>query len=307
MKIIVFHQPWPMGNYKYNTAIGNILGKDHDVYLLEQLNGRPATDEYIQQILDLDPDVAYFDMLDEETFKIIKRLKCKKILAYNTGGIYGHEKILDYKDELYTHVYTNSRLMKEKFHNLGVPVDNYEWFLNCLSEDEMIYDTKYAHDCVFLGMGFGRVSKPEYQLERDLFFSGFNGDIDFNLYGNGWPEYEFYRGILPPQDIGRLYSSAKSGFALIAKGQREIGMINNRYSEMGSCGIPIISYNYEDIDWYGAKEFINFVSTKQEAIDTVNDILSGNEKYKKQTEKLKEFTKNQHTVFFEKLFNLMEQ
>jgi len=305
MKILVFHQPWPMGNYKYNTAIASILSKDHEVYLLEQLNGRPTTQEYTEQILSLKPDVAYFDMLDAETFKIIEQLKCKKVLAYNTGGIYGYDEILEYKDKLYTHVYTNSLVMKHKFKKAGVPVENYEWFLNCLPEEEMQFDPKFNHDCVFLGMGFGRVSSPDYQLERDLYFSGFSGEIDFHLYGNGWPQYNFYRGVLPPNEIGKLYSSAKSGFALIAKGQREKGMINNRYSEMGSCGIPIVSYNYDTIDWFGAENYINFIYSKQEAIDTVKDILSGNEIYKLKSEKLKEFTQQQHKVFFEKLFTLI--
>ena len=82
MKIIVFHQPFPMGNYKYNTAIANNLSQNHDVYLLEQLNGREATEEYIEQIKSLEPDVVYFDMLDLETFKIIESLNCKKVLGY---------------------------------------------------------------------------------------------------------------------------------------------------------------------------------------------------------------------------------
>ena len=81
MKIIVFHQPYPMGNYKYNTAIAHNLSKHHEVYLLEQLNGQPATIEYIDQIKELEADVVYFDMLDLETFKIIEELKCKKVLG----------------------------------------------------------------------------------------------------------------------------------------------------------------------------------------------------------------------------------
>tara|TARA_Y100000592_G_scaffold77171_1_gene120968 strand:+ start:362 stop:1294 length:933 start_codon:yes stop_codon:yes gene_type:complete len=309
MKILVFHQPWPMGNYKYNTAIGNILGKTHEVYLLEQLNGREATDEYINQIIELDPDIAYFDMLDAETFKIIEKLKCKKILAYNTGGIVGYDEIFDYKDKWYTHVFTNSIEMKEKFLNNGTFADNYKWYLNCLPEEEMVYELQYEFPCVFLGMGFGRVTNDSYKLERDLFFTGFDDRISLQVFGNGWPQSNnyTYRGILPANDIGKLYSSSKSGFAIIAKGQRERGMINNRYSEMGSCGIPIISYNYEDIDWYGAEDYINFVTNKDEIVDIVRDInLGKDDKYKVKSENLQKFCKNQHKIFLEKLNNIME-
>ena len=258
MKIIVFHQPFPMGNYKYNTAIGNILSKDNEVYLLEQLNGRTASQDYIEQIKALNPDVVYFDMLDLETFKIIEELNCKKVLSYNTGGLVGYDKILDYKDKWYTHVFTNSVIMRDKFKKQGTPVEHYEWFLNCIPKEEMIYDEKYNHDCTFLGMGFTRVTGDEYSLERNTFFQGFS-NIDFKIYGNGWPQLPYCNGVLPENDIGKLYSSAKCGLAIIATKQREYGMINNRYSEMGSCGIPIISYNYDTIDWFGAEKYINFI------------------------------------------------
>ena len=39
MVVIVFHQPFPMGNYKLNEIIANHLSKDHEVYSLQQLNG----------------------------------------------------------------------------------------------------------------------------------------------------------------------------------------------------------------------------------------------------------------------------
>lgn len=305
MKIIVFHQPFPMGNYKYNTAIANNLSKNHDVYLLEQLNGREATEEYIEQIKSLEPDVVYFDMLDLETFKIIESLNCKKVLGYVTGGLVGWDEIFDYEGKWYTHVYTNSLSMADKFKSKGTPTQHFEWFLTCLSDDEIQYDHRYNHDCTFLGMGFTRLSSEDYRLERETFFNGFE-NIDFKIYGNGWPNFTYYNGVLPENDIGRLYSSAKSGLAIIAKGQREHGMINNRYSEMGSCGIPIICYNYPTIDWFGAEEYINFITSRQETIDTINDVINNQEKYKSNSIKLQKFTKKQHELFFEKLNYLIE-
>ena len=111
------------------------------------------------------------------------------------------------------------------------------------------------------------------------------------------PNFPYYNGVLSENDIGRLYSSAKSGLAIIAKGQREHGMINNRYSEMGSCGIPIICYNYPTIDWFGAEEYINFITSRQETMDTINDVINNQEKYKSNSIKLQKFTKKQHELF----------
>ena len=133
MKIIVFHQPFPMGNYKYNTAIASNLSKNHDVYLLEQLNGRPVTPEYIQQVKELEPDVVYFDMLDSETFKVIEELDCKKVLGYVTRGILNWDEIFDYHGKWYTHVFTNSLSMHGEFKKRGIPTEHFEWFLNSIS------------------------------------------------------------------------------------------------------------------------------------------------------------------------------
>ena len=47
-KILILHQPFPMGNYKLMPYIGNHLSNSkHEVFLLEQLNGKPINDEYI--------------------------------------------------------------------------------------------------------------------------------------------------------------------------------------------------------------------------------------------------------------------
>ena len=63
MKILVFHQPYPMGNYKLNEVIANHLSKKHEVYLLQQLNGVEPDSEYVQQVTELDADLIYFEML----------------------------------------------------------------------------------------------------------------------------------------------------------------------------------------------------------------------------------------------------
>ena len=72
MKILVFHQPYPMGNYKLNQVIAEYFqSNDHEVYILEQLNGRIATEDYIQQILDLDLDpflIKRFSYLNPKGF-----------------------------------------------------------------------------------------------------------------------------------------------------------------------------------------------------------------------------------------------
>ena len=81
MKIVVFHLPWPMGNYKLNEVLANKLQADgHEVYLLQQLNGHPYDEDYYQQIKSIDPDILYYEMLDKGTFDVVEKFNCKKIL-----------------------------------------------------------------------------------------------------------------------------------------------------------------------------------------------------------------------------------
>ena len=307
MKVLVFHQPWPMGNYKLNVSVADKLeSQGHEVYVLEQLNGRTASQEYVQQIIDMDFDLVYYEMLDHETFKIVEQLKCQRILLHASGGVLiEYDKILDYKGKWYDKIFTNSKIMYDKYKKAGIPTEYYHYYHSAIKEDEKVFDQKYNHDCVFLGMGFNRLTDPQYSLERDLYFH--DKDFDFNVYGNGWDGFKHWRGLLPPLDIGKLYTSAKSGIAIIAKGQREHGMINNRYTEMAICGIPIITYDYETIDWFGAEHYLNWVRSPIELKELVTDITTHPDKYKKNTDELQKFMLQKDKEFFERLNSLIKE
>jgi len=307
MKVLVFHQPFPMGNYKLNIAIADKLEQQgHEVYVLEQLNGRPASQEYIQQIIDLDLDLVYFEMLDHETFKIVEQLKCQRILLHASGGVLiEYDKILDYKGKWYDKILTSSKIMFEKFKKAGIPCEHYHYYHSAIKEEEKVFDQKYNHDCIFLGMGFNRLTDPQYKLERELYFH--EKKFDFNVYGNGWDGFTQWRGVLPPLDIGKLYSSAKSGIAIIAKGQRDHGMINNRYTEMAVCGIPIITYDYDTIDWYGAEKYLNFISSTSELDAIVDNIKHHPDDYIDTTNALQKFIIQKDKEFFEQLDILIKK
>ena len=307
MKVLVFHQPYPMGNYKLNIAVADKLEADgHEVYVLEQLNGRPASQEYIQQIIDADFDLVYYEMLDHETFKIIEQLKCQRILLHASGGVLiEYDKILDYKGKWYDKIFTGSTIMLEKFKKAGIPSKHYQYYHSAIKEDEKVFNQKYNHDCVFLGMGFNRLTDAQYNLERDMFFH--DQDFDFNVYGNGWDGFRHWRGLLPALDIGSLYTSAKSAVGIIAKGQREHGMINNRYTEMAICGVPIITYDYETIDWYGAEHYLNFVRYPDELKKCVDDIAAHPDKYRHKSDELQKFMEKKDKEFFEKLDLLIKE
>ena len=78
-------------------------------------------------------------------------------------------------------------------------------------------------------------------------------------------------------------------------------MINNRYTEIASCACPLISYNYDDIDWFGAEKFINFVSSKLQVETLIADIQTRPDEYKQRALDFQSFIRIKDTEFFQKL------
>jgi hypothetical protein len=308
MKIVIFHQPFPMGNYNLNHYIGNILQSNgHEVYLIEQLNGAEYTDEYVQQFIDLNPDVLYFEMLDEKTFEVVEKINCKKVLVMASKGILNKtEDIVDYYGKWYDGLLVNSKYIYDLVKKKTDLVEHFQYYLTPISDEESVYDSKYNYDCVFLGQGFHRLSQVEFQKERDAFFSQ-SYPFNYKVFGNGWPQISWYGGILPHGDIGKLYTSAKSGVSLIEVDQRPYGMINNRYSEMGSCGCPIITFDYDEIDWFGADKYMNIVDNYSDVVEVVNKCLNDDEDVINKSVELKKFMNNQHKTFMEKIDRLINE
>ena len=306
MKILIFHQPFPMGNYKLNEMVAiKLQSKGHEVYLLQQLNGAPASQEYIDSLKAENFDAVYYEMLDSETFKVVEQLTANRILLVASRGIFkDFYNILEFKGKYYDKVMTNSIDLYHTFKQNNVECELFNFYFIALADQEIVITDKYKYDNVFLGMGFGRLTDPAYAKEREIFFDS-TKQYNFGLFGNGWNGVSNYKGILPPEDIASLYSSAKSANAIIGSGQRSMGMINNRYTEIAFCKCPLISYPY-DIDWFGADKYINFVESANELNSVVLDIKNNPDKYLERTNEFYKFIVNQDSIFFEKLENLLK-
>ena len=315
-KILVFKQPFPCGNYKLNEEVAKRLKSEgHDVYLIQQLHGQESDEEYEQQLKELEPDIVYFEMLDANTFNLMERLfkNATKILCFTSGGILNKpEDILDKYGTWYDAIMTNSIKFKDMFKAKRIPTQYFEFYHSVIYEDEDAHDANYMHDCVFLGMGFNRLTSPDYTLERNLFFNCKRSEVDFNIYGRGWGDkMDTYKGLLPPDDIGKLYYNSTTAVGIIAKGQRELGMINNRYTEIGMSLTSIISPKYGDFDWHGLDQHINFVASKSEFIETVQDEKHkwdyNYDIYMDDTHELQKFFITHDKIFFEKLNILIDE
>lgn len=307
MNVIVFHQPFPMGNYKINETIAkHFKSKGNTVYYVEQLNGVPATDEYIDAIRELKPDMVYYEMLDRETFKVIEQLNCEKILSYTSKGILKDEcELVQFKNKWFTKINTNSEVIGDYLKSEGISVSTYKYCWSAITQNELVFNNKYNHDCTFLGMGFARLTDKNYSIEYNMFYSGFDRTIDFKIYGNGWPNVPYYNGVLPESDIGSLYYSSKSSVSQIGLDQRNKGRINNRYTEIMFCECPLLTYKYPTIDWGEAKDYIVYVDSKQDMYNKILDIKTNPDKYKKNTLFLKTFILEQDKLFFEKFDNFL--
>ena len=63
--------------------------------------------------------------------------------------------------------------------------------------------------------------------------------------------------------------------------------------------------NYETIDWFGAEKYLNFVTSRQEAKQTIDNILNNPDVYKSKSQELKKFIVKKHNEFMDKLSHLM--
>lgn len=297
MKILVLHQPFPMGNYKLMPYIGHKLQEQgHEVVLAEQLNGSKWTYETLEVIQNQKFDAAYFEMLDNETFQLMEESGIqRKILCYASKGIFDtFEKIVEFKDRYFTGVLCNSKKMCEVFSNSSIPNEFFEYYPAPLFDSEISFDSKYNFKYTYLGGGFHRLVRPEYRLEHKIIYS----NPEVVKFGAGWSNVPNYRGVLPPLDIGKLYFSSEISLGTIEPAQREKGMVNNRFSEMMKSKTTIAALNYKNMNYYGGEEFITFVDSLEELME-----VSPLKDSKKDLQK--KFIENKEMDFFKLLNSLL--
>lgn len=263
MKILILHQPFPMGNYRLMPYIAYRLQvHGHETVLAEQLNGSAWTQSILDSINSQNFDAAYFEMLDRQTFELIENSNInKKVLCYASKGIFNtFEDILTYKGRYYSSILTNSKEMSQIFSDSNICNEFFEYYPAPILDHEIVEDSRYTLPIVYLGGGFQRLTKPEYTNESKVIYQ--NNKV--TKFGNGWNNVENYAGILPPDDIGKLYRSAKVSIGTVEPSQRAKGMINNRYSEMFKSGATVASMTYPELDFYGGEQFIQFVKSPQD-------------------------------------------
>jgi len=107
------------------------------------------------------------------------------------------------------------------------------------------FNRKYNHNIVYMGT---YPFKENYQY--DLLFEP---AIKYGLviYGNkGWKNSkysQFYKGMLPFEDINKLYSSAKIVLAMTKKEMMDLSMIPNRLYEALSCNAIVVAEYYPEL------------------------------------------------------------
>ena len=297
MKILILHQPFPMGNYRLMPYIGLKLQEEgHQVITTHQLNGAALTPEAVEIIKAHNFDVVYFEMLDKPSFELIEQSGIKKkVLCYASKGIFNNfEDILTYVDRYYTDVLTNSKEMSELFTANDIPNEFFEYYPAPLLEEEIVEHEWYKHPIVYLGGGFQRLTNPGYEKEAEVIYK----NTAVSIFGNGWPKTLNYKGVLPAGDIAKLYHSAEVSIGTIEPSQRSKGMVNNRYSEMFKAGATVASIEYPEIDFYGGEQFITFVNTPEE----LAQVKPLSEEQKKAQ---KEFIEEKEKNFFNSLNKLL--
>eukprot|EP00936_MAST-01D_sp_MAST-1D-sp1_P001060 g1060.t1 len=107
-------------------------------------------------------------------------------------------------------------------------------------------DARYAHNVTFVGAaGFSSKANLSWMLSEAAPFG-------LAIYGTGWdtvPEFApHWHGVLPKDDLARLYSSARFVLGVTMDAQREHGMINNRVFEALSCGATFVTEHFDALE-----------------------------------------------------------
>lgn len=313
MKVVILSQPFPQGNYRLNSYIANELKKrGFEVEVLPQLSSTkndPRIPQYREFIKSKKPDILYYEMLDWASFKAVEEIDLPKILCFTSKGVLDyHKEILDKSYLWYTGIFTNSKyfyeqeldsktLSKRKIH------DYFEYYPAPVYEDELIRDPKYSYDICFVGQENGRLNDPDfgyvfkYLLETE--------DFNVGIFGTGW-EGKNYKGLLPYNKIGSLYTSSKSAVNLIEKSQDSWGQINNRVSETFFCKCLPIFLNGRS---FSDDEFFKNTEKFTDLKNKFSHILTRKNSYLRTLDKISRsvLIRQEENTFFKRLVDLINQ
>lgn len=142
--------------------------------------------------------------------------------------------------------FTNSPSMRDALQERGKPAYMLPLFADVDFYRPMPPDPRYACDACYLGANF--LHKGASQV-RDYLVAAAEV-CNFRIYGCGWGRHPILRrywgGILPPDDVPALYSSAKIVINFNATLQGRTGMCNNRLFEAIACGAHVVN---DPIPW----------------------------------------------------------
>lgn len=177
-----------------------------------------------------------------------------------------------------------NKIKPTKFVMLAADLDNYK------IED---FNILQGLDVTYLG--FNHPNKSE-ALERLVLYEA--KEFGLSIYGAGWENHPFLKecskGILPINDIKKLYSNSKIVLGMTEERQRKSGMINNRVFEALSCGVCFISeYSSELERVFG--DGIFFVKNEGDTKNNISKILENYHNLASHRRKVIEMIANKHT------------
>lgn len=178
--------------------------------------------------------------------EVINAVRCKNsecIILFWNLSFYGFDEIIRFDVDGYL---TNSYKTLEYLSKIKPTI----FLMLAADPDEFAPGEvvpEYAHDVVYLGIN--HPNKSDKVLEMMLYEAT---RFDFALYGKGWGGHPalapFWMGLLPKDDITKLYSSAKVVIGTTEDRQRAAGMINNRAFEALSCGSCFVSEYFPELE-----------------------------------------------------------
>lgn len=151
---------------------------------------------------------------------------------------------------------------------------------------------KREYECDFVYIG-NYPHKSKEQME--LLFKGAAKNGTLAIWGTGWdesPYSEFYKGVLPLDDIPAVYNSSRFALMLTEERQKSRGMINNRVYEVLGSGCCPICEEYPSLMTSDMGRFIHFVKTEEDIANLTK--LDGNSEFKQLKAEAQKYVTENH-------------
>lgn len=284
MKIGLIHQGWPAGSFITTRGLQRAFTKRPEIDAVYRVSAAQINE------LPNDLDFVFVEGFPGRRRWIqIQRIPTRKYYWWLSTN-FGRMTAQRVGETSFDHVFSNSQHCVE-----ALAVHKPATFLPLAFDPTMSQgatpEEKYRSEVAYLGIA-GHKSKDQLRTIIEP-----ASRFDFQLWGKGWQftRYrKFHKGILPPDDIAKLYASTQVVLGMTEGRQKELGMINNRVFEALGCGASFVGDHFPELQSF-FEDRVMTTSSQEETEAAVQRVLDNPHEFERRRKDDREWILQKHT------------